>query len=370
MAVKQIVGFVVLVVFLGVTGAVEGALSGIGAPGVIAWPVGVIAGLLAVAAPSIAWNRFRVWRLESKPGVRAWEELDQRAFELQKKGDLAAARPLYEQALPAAEATGQPVIIATAANNLAGLYVDEERWGDAEPLFARAYELRKKAIGPANELTLKTAERLSVCEAQLGRWAQVEALQREVLPIYKKASDATDATVETLRAIGVACRHQSRYEDAGIAFGEAERLLKREGELKSELAASLYNDWAYMLNASGSPAAALPVYDRAIAIRQKGEDRFQLAQTLDNRADAQTALHDFAGAAETSQRWFELMDPMLSAQGVKGQAALVPLLEHHAGRLEAAGRSDEAARLRARAEDLRARHPEQVAEVEAQIAST
>ena len=365
---KQLIGFVVLVVFLAIVGGVEQAASQLGAPGVVAWPVGVIAALVVMIAPALGWNWFRLWRLESKPGVKTWKELDERAFAMHKTGDLAGAQPVYEQALPAAEATRQDLVIATAANNLAGLCVDQERWAEAESLFARAYELRKKAAGRANHLTLKTADRLTNCQAELEHWPQVEAVQREVLAVVRKDSDATEATVETLSAIGVACRHQSKYDKARRAYEEADKLLQRKGEQRSDAAATLYNDWAYLLNATGSPAAALPLYDKAIAIRDRETPTFDLARTLDNRADAQTALHDLSGAAATSQRWFELMDGILSAGGAKQQPALVLLIEQHARRLEAAGRTDEADRLRARAAAVREENPDEVAKLEKQIA--
>src|SRR4029077_10889193 len=120
----------------------------------------------------------RTWRFESRPGVKQWHALDSRAFDLQKRGDFSGAVPLFEQALPLAEDTKQATIIATALNNLAAAYMDAERLAEASPLFQRAYEIRKEAIGADNELTLATAERATSCETALGQWGRAEAIQR------------------------------------------------------------------------------------------------------------------------------------------------------------------------------------------------
>src|SRR4029077_5618498 len=97
-------------------------------------------------------------------------------------------------------------------------------------------------------------------------------------------------------------------------------------------------------------------------------DPTALATSLDNRADAQTASGDIVGAAQTSQRWFELMDRFLVARREAGEAMLVPLIEQHAVRLDAAGRHTEADGLRQRAQTIRLQYPEKVAKVDHQIA--
>ena len=369
--VRQIVGFVVFIAFLFVAGFVQGVLTQLGAPGIVSWPVAVIAAIAAFVGVAAGWSRLRTWRVESKPGVKPWKDLDDRAFQLQKEGNFAAAVPLFEQAVPLAEVTAQPIVIATAANNLAAVYFDLERWADARPLLRRAYEIRKQAIGRDHDLTLTTAERLTRCEGELGHWADVEALQREVLPIYSKKQGASSQVVlETMRQIAVACRHQGKYAEASLIYKQEEDLLRRKKELSSETAASLYNDWAYLLVASGSPEAAIPLYDRAIAIRERSKATIAVATSLDNKADAQTAIGDLVGAAATSERWVQLMDELLNEEvaGAEARAMLAPLLEQHAQRLDAAGRKSEADSARLQAAQVRQAHPTETAKIDERMA--
>ena len=264
-----------------------------------------------------------------------------------------------------------PVIIAMAANNLAGVYLAQQRWAEALPLFQRAYEIRKQALGADDQLTKTTAERLSGCHALLGHWGDVEGLQRELLGFYTKTAGASSSAVlETMRTIAVACRHQGNYAEAARLYQEEEGLLRSKNELESAVAGSLYNDWAYLFIASGSPATALPLYDKAISIREHDSNPMDLAASLDNRADAQSVMGDVVGAAATSQRSFDIMERLVGDKGAEGQVALVLVLQQHAGRLEAAGRGSDAETLRQRAEQIRQQNPDLVAkfdDLEAQM---
>ena len=370
MFIRQIVGFAILVAFLWVLGFIHGLFGATGMPDLLAWILAVAVELVAVAGLFAGWQWLQARRILSKPGVREWKDLDDRAFALHKRGDLAAAEPLYEQALPQAEKTGQPLMVANAANNLGGLRIDQERYAEALPLFERAYEVRKEALGAEDGLTLKTAERVTNALAAMGRWEEVEKLQRELLPIYRKQSDDGPPAVETLDLIAVACRHQRKYEEAGTLFREGEELLTRKGELDSQAAGTLYNDWAYMLVAAGSAPAAPALYAKAIAIREHSTDRFALAVSLDNLADAQAATGDVAGAAVTADRWFPIIDQLIHLRSGAGDPPeLVIVLDQYRRRLEMAGRQSDAVAIGRRAEAIRTQHPATVADMERQQAA-
>jgi hypothetical protein len=62
------------------------------------------------------------------------------------------------------------------------------------------------------------------------------------------------------------------------------------------------------------------------------------------------------------------MDKLLRTKGEEGEAMLVPMLEEHGKRLEAAGRTAEAQTLKDRAQQIRLQHPELVARFEDSIA--
>jgi tetratricopeptide (TPR) repeat protein len=68
---------------------------------------------------------------------------------LQRQGDLAAARPLYERTLAIREKVAGPEhpATATALNNLGRLFHDQGDLAAAQPLLKRALAIREKVLG-------------------------------------------------------------------------------------------------------------------------------------------------------------------------------------------------------------------------------
>ena len=364
---SRILGFILVVAFLWSLGFAHSALLASGLPDWLAWTASVAGLLVALVALGVAWTTARRWWLLRKPGVKEAMQLDEKAFALHTAGKLAEAQPLFEEELAKAEASGAPIVIAGAANNLAALYLDQHRYEDALLLFKRAFALRKKALGPDDQLTLATGERASSMMGTLGRWDEVEAIQRELLPIYREKG--RQAAIETLDAIGVACRHQKKYQDAVAAYSEAESMLKKEGDLESETAATVYNDWGFMLADGRWYGAALPYYAKALAIREKGGDQMAVARVLDNQSNAQAALGDHTGAVASADRQMAIVEAAVRAEtGRDDDYHLAPLLDVYASKLEAAGRVHDAGVARRRFESIRAAHPAEVGDLMNEVA--
>jgi tetratricopeptide repeat protein len=97
-----------------------------------------------------------------------WQRLDTKALALQKSANvdapsdanLAQAEALYRQALNVAEAGERPLLIATASNNLAGVYGQEGRIPEAILLFERALQLRKAYAGENSKASVNSLQRL------------------------------------------------------------------------------------------------------------------------------------------------------------------------------------------------------------------
>jgi len=51
---------------------------------------------------------------------------------------------------------------ATALNNLAGLYQDQDRTAEAEPLYQRSLAIREKVLGPDHPLVGTALDNLAV----------------------------------------------------------------------------------------------------------------------------------------------------------------------------------------------------------------
>lgn len=323
--------------------------------------------LVALAMVGFAWNRLAYW-LGTTKEEREWSTVDSKAFKLHKAGKLAEAEPLYVRARDIADASGRPLLIANSMNNIAGLYLDQERWADAEPLLRRALELREAHLGPDNGVTLASVERLSGFLAQMLRWSEAEQLQQRALHSYQRTGNRR-AEVETYIAIGVACRKQGKYGEAESSYAQAQRLID-SGKLKDEdVAGQLLADWAFLKVEQGKLDEAEPMYLKALKLMSPlGEST---AVVLDNLANLYTKTGRPKEAAEISVKQLVLMRMELRSKlGQADHVALIPLLDQHARRLDAAGRRADAASARAQAVAIRQSHPEDARKVDQIMAST
>jgi tetratricopeptide (TPR) repeat protein len=76
--------------------------------------------------------------------------------------------------------------LATTLNRLAGLYRDEKRYADAEPLYERALAIRDKALLPTSAEVKETVSALSELYRRQGDYrAQIPMLER-LLTIAEK----------------------------------------------------------------------------------------------------------------------------------------------------------------------------------------
>jgi tetratricopeptide (TPR) repeat protein len=356
---SQIVGFAFLIALLYGVSIPANALTAMGVPGVLAWGAGIVLVIAVIAGLVIGWRRFGLWR--DKP-LAQWQKLDSQALALQKRAeanpgsdaDLSAAESLYKQALDVAEASQRPAMIATALNNLAGLYVGEDRSTDAIPMYERALDLRRSALGRDAEMTLKSLERLSASYAAVNRWEDVERTQRQALDSYRRVAPKSSAVSETLDAIGVACRHQGKFGEADSCYSEALQLLKANSEEKSQAASQILHDWGFMRKEQGRNEEAESLLRQSLNLRENNLEYLDTANTLDQLADLYVSEGRYAEAAEASTRQVSLVERAVRLQAPTKKVALVPLYEQHAARLERAGRDPDAAEYKSKADAIRA----------------
>jgi tetratricopeptide (TPR) repeat protein len=367
---SQIVGFAVLIALLYGVSIPANALVAIGVPGVLAWGAGIVLVIAVIAGLVLSWNRFLLWR--DKP-LAQWQKLDSQALALQKRAeadpgadrDLSIAESLYKQALDVAEASKRPVMIATALNNLAGLYMDADRSSEAIVLFERALELRRSALGIDAEMTMKSVERLSAAYATAGRWEDAERTLRLALDSYRRVAPKSSAVAQTLDALAVTCRHQGKYEEADRCYSEALEILKANSEEKSEAASHVLHDWGFMRKEQGRIEEAEAMLRQALSLRENTLEYMDAASTLDQLADLYSVEGRSAEAADASSRQVALVERRVRLEAPHKKVALVPFYQQHAERLEKAGRDQEAADYRAKANAIRAAaSPREIADLD------
>jgi CHAT domain-containing protein/Tfp pilus assembly protein PilF len=177
--------------------------------------------------------------------------------------------------------------VGTALSNLAGLYQDQGRYSETEPLYKRSVAIREKALGPDHPVVGTSLNNLAELYRDQGRYAEAEPLHRRSLAIREKALGPDHPEVgQSLNNLAALYRSQGR-------LAEAEPLLRRSLAIHekalgpgSPAVGTLLNNLAALYRAQGRLAEAEPLHRRSVAIRDRalGPDHPEVGQSLNNLA--------------------------------------------------------------------------------------
>jgi tetratricopeptide (TPR) repeat protein len=126
--------------------------------------------------------------------------LNDEALSLESKGDLAAAEPLFRQAVAIAEKSLGPNHPDTAGslNNLASLLESKGDYAAAEPLFGRALAIVETSLGPGDPRTAAALDNLAGLFEAEGNYAAAEPLYRRALSIAEKTLGPDHSTTQSI----------------------------------------------------------------------------------------------------------------------------------------------------------------------------
>ncbi len=159
--------------------------------------------------------------------------------------------------------------LASFLNNLAGVYLNEARFPEAEALSKRTLTIREKAFGPDNPVVAAALNNLAAVYRAENRFSEAAPLQLRSIAILEKAlgPDHSDLAI-LLTNLGLDYRKQDRFVDA-------ERVYKRAISIREGVLGPNHPDVAAALNALGNAyydqlryGDAEPLYKRALAIRE------------------------------------------------------------------------------------------------------
>ena len=190
--------------------------------------------------------------------------------------------------------------------HVAGQYLE------AEPLLKRALETREKALGKDHPSTATSLNNLAGLYDSQGKYAEAE-------PLYKRALETREKTL---------------------------------GKDHPDTAASL-NNLADLYRAQGKYAEAEPLYKRALDIHEKalGKDHPSTATSLNNLAGLYDSQGKYVEAESLYKRTLAIFEAALGPE----HPNVATVLENYAVLLRKMNRGEEAAKLEARAREIRAK---------------
>ena len=116
-----------------------------------------------------------------------WREYNTAGMKAYQRADYVDAERLLSAALEEAEEFGvEDPRFATSLNNLAGLYQNQGRYAEAEPLYQRALAIREKALGPEHPSVAQSLENYAALLRETARADEAERMETRAKAIRAK----------------------------------------------------------------------------------------------------------------------------------------------------------------------------------------
>ena len=117
---------------------------------------------------------------------------------------------------------------ASSLNNLGVLYSDMGDYKAVEPLYKKAIEIRKQALGEEHPDYAQSINNLAVLYRAQGRYDDAEPMYDEALSICRRVLGADHPdTAESLNNLAVLYRVQGRYSEAAPLLKEAVEIMEQ-----------------------------------------------------------------------------------------------------------------------------------------------
>jgi tetratricopeptide (TPR) repeat protein len=186
-------------------------------------------------------------------------------------GELAAARPIADEALRLSEARGDAAALGADLNLLGVLEISEGRPEAAVPLLRRSYDLRAEAGGPDDPGAIESLNNLAVALWRTGAQDEAIRLHEDALGRCERAlGEEHRRTAETLNALAVKLETRPETQERSRELYErglrsAEAALGPDSDLVARL---LTNVATGRLNA-GELDGVGPMLERAVELHER-----------------------------------------------------------------------------------------------------
>lgn len=230
-------------------------------------------------------------RLPLPPAQRA-DLLKGAATLAKERGDYAAAEARYAESVAIYRAAGDRRGLATALNNLGGLYHRQIRAAEAEAAYTESLALMRE-LGLSAHVALVLAN-LAALSQDGGRYADSRAYSEEALGIFRQTGDSA-GLANTLIGLGDLAMLQGDYAEA-VRRHESALSIARELD-DSRLAAAALLNIGQAEARRGRPAEALVRLQESIGLCQALGDQYALSNALDGCGDVAGSLGQIDAAA-------------------------------------------------------------------------
>jgi tetratricopeptide (TPR) repeat protein len=223
--------------------------------------------------------------------------------------------------------------VAESLNNLAEVYRNQGRYGDAEPLYQRSLAILEQAVGRDHPDVGRVLDNLALAYHQQERYAEIEPFYKRSLAIYEKAYGPDHPRVASaLNNLAKLYNRQGRYAEAEPLYRRS--LAIYDGTLGPDHlnVAKLLNDLAELYDVQGRYSEAESLYMRSLVIYEKasGPDNQQSADALNNLGGVYFREGRYAEAESLYRRSLTIHERVSGRNSRQVAGALTDLAELYA----------------------------------------
>jgi tetratricopeptide (TPR) repeat protein len=178
--------------------------------------------------------------------------------------------------------------LAPALNNLGIAHEDLGEYDSAKTSFQRSLEIRQSELGPDHPDVAKVLNNLGALARRQNDNVTARSLFEQALAIYNRHPQARNRDVaNTIGNLGRIAFADGRYADAE-AHGRQALAMRQQADPNDPSTFGDLVTLGMVLQASGRPQEALPIYQRAVSVAQRmpGRSPVAFAYRLDAEASA------------------------------------------------------------------------------------
>jgi len=199
-------------------------------------------------------------------------------------------------------------------NNLALLYVAQGKYPEAEPLYKRCLQLRKKFLGENHPDTLISINNLACLYFSQGRYAEAEQLFKRCLQLSEKVlGKKHPETLARINNLASLYQAQDRYTEAERFRKRCFQMCEKELGVKHKNTLLSINNLADVYFSKGRYNEAEPLYKRCLQLREEllGENHPDTLISINNLACLYFSQGRYAEAEQLFKRCLQLCEKVL-----------------------------------------------------------
>jgi tetratricopeptide (TPR) repeat protein/transcriptional regulator with XRE-family HTH domain len=252
-------------------------------------------------------------------------------YRAQGRSDLA--EPLFVRSYAIYERLASQAVLsrvhshnmATCAENLGILSVEQGQFARAEPLITYAVALSEQLWGNNHHLTAHAYHSLGYLYEWQGQYSQAEKLYSQALAVREKTDTAHPNTAATLHHLARVYQKQAQYPQAETLFQRALTIRENALGLEHRSVGQTLSQMGSLYLDQKEDVRALPLITRALAIREKalGSDHPEVGRDLEALAQVYEIQGRYSEAEQCVQRALTIYESRLGSDHLESVESLI-----------------------------------------------